>query len=215
MKLKGAIFDLDGTLLDTMPYWENLGRDYLKEKGHCPPDDINEILKTMSLDQSARYFKEEYAVSGGEAEIIQEILELIENRYRFTVPLKASVLPLLNRLYEGNVRMCVATAAGYELAKAALERLGVARYFEFIFTCSEAGVGKDNPEFFLQALERLQTPKSETIVFEDALHAIKSAKAAGLTVAAVYDQSSHGEQEEIKSIADYYLHSFDDWKVTA
>lgn len=212
-EIKGAIFDLDGTLIDSMPFWGNLGTEYLKQKGYNPQENTNEILKTMSLAQSARYFKENYPVSGSEEEIIKEIIRLIENQYRLHVPLKASVISFLDKLSKNNVKMCIATATDHDLAKAALERLNVSEYFEFILTCTEAGAGKDDPEFFLEALKLLKTPKHETMVFEDALHAIKSAKAAGLFVAAVYDGSSHDEQEEIKLAADVYLNSFEDWKV--
>lgn len=212
MKLKGAIFDLDGTLLDSMPYWDNLGENYLKQKGHNPPKNLKEILKTMSLAEAAQYFKQEYSISGTPNEIINEILGLIENQYRFAIPLKTYVIPFLDYLYESNVKMCIATATDHGLAKAALERLEVAKYFEFILTCSEAGMGKDNPEFFIKALELLKTPINETMVFEDAIHAIKSAKAAGFCVTALYDKSSHEDQEEIKLIADIYLNSFEDWK---
>ena len=210
MELKGAIFDLDGTLLDSMPFWENIGREYLKHKGVNPPENLNEILAAMNLSQSARYFKEVFSIPGSEEEIIREIIGLIESGYLYTLPLKASVIPFLDRLHKNNVRMCVATATDRDLAEAALERLGVLKYFDFILSCSEARVGKDNPEFFRQALTLLKTPQHETMVFEDALHAIKSAKAAGLLVAAVYDKSAHRHQEEIKSIADIYLNSFAD-----
>jgi len=213
MKFKGAIFDLDGTLLDSMPFWENLGSEYLKAKGINPPKNINEILKTMSLNQAAEYLKKEYFISGSEDEIIKEFIGLIESQYRLKVPLKTAVLPFLHRLYKENVRMCIATATDHELAKAALDRLNAAKYFDFIFTCSESGMGKDTPEFFLKALELLDTTIHETIVFEDALHAIKSAKAAGLSVVAVYDKSSCKEQKEIKSIANFYLNSFEDWEM--
>jgi len=213
MKFKGAIFDLDGTLLDSMPFWENLGSEYMKAKGINPPKNIDEILKPMSLNQSAQYLKEEYHISGSEDEIIDEILGMIEDHYFLKVPLKAGVLPFLERLHKENVRMCIATATDHELAKAALERLDVLQYFDFIFTCYDAGVGKNTPEFFLKVLELLNTPKGETVVFEDALHAIKSAKAAGLFVVAVYDKSSCEEQEEIKAIADIYLDSFEDWEM--
>ncbi|NLC77134.1 MAG: HAD family phosphatase [Clostridia bacterium] len=213
MKLEGAIFDLDGTLLDTMPFWDRLGGDYLEYKGIQPPADINAVLRTMSLEQAARYLKVELSLPGTEKEIIREIVALIESKYRLEVPLKPGALALLQSLAVNGVRMCVATAADRELAQAALTRLGVARYFQFIYTCSEAGRGKDNPEFFRQVLAKLQTPPEKTVVFEDALHAIRSAKEAGLLVAAVYDPSSHREWEEIKAVANYYLHSFADWKV--
>jgi HAD superfamily hydrolase (TIGR01509 family) len=214
--IKGAIFDLDGTLIDSMPYWDNLGIEYLRQKGCNIPKNTSEILntlKTMSLAQSARYFKEHYSVPGREEEIIKEIVGLIESHYRLDIPLKPSVVPFLDMLCRNNVKMCIATATDRDLAKAALERLNVLKYFEFILTCTEAGAGKDDPEFFLKALKMLKTPREGTIVFEDALHAIKSAKAAGLLVAAVYDRSAHDEREEIKFTADVYLDSFEDWKV--
>jgi len=213
MKIKGAIFDLDGTLIDSMPFWEHLGTEYLMQKGFNPPGDIDETLKTMSLGQSARYLKENYPISGSEDNIIKEIISLIDNYYRLHVPLKASAIPFLDMLYENNVKMCIATATDHDLAKAALERLGVLKYFEFILTCTDVRVGKDSPGFFLKALDLLKTPKDETIVFEDALHAIKSAKAAGLSVVALYDRSSHDDQDEIKSIADVYLNTFEDWRI--
>lgn len=213
MNLKGAIFDLDGTLLDSMPCWDSIGKDYLKRKGRVPPENLNEILAAMNLAQSARYFKREYSIPDSEEEIMNEIIGLIEDHYLFTVPLKAAVIPVLDSLHKNHVRMCVATATDSRLAKAALERLGALKYFDFIFTCSDAGMGKDQPEFFLKVLELLKTPKHETMVFEDALHAIKSAKAAGLLVTAVYDESAHRQQEGIKSLADMYLNSFEDWKL--
>jgi HAD superfamily hydrolase (TIGR01509 family) len=209
--IRGVIFDLDGTLIDSMPFWDRLGSEYIRHKGFITLKNVDEMLKTMSLEQAARYFKENYPVSGNVEDIIKEIITLIESYYRLHLPLKASVIPFLDKLFEDNVKMCIATANDYDLAKAVLERLNISKYFEFILTCTEAGVGKDSPGFFLKALELLKTPKYETIVFEDALHAIKSAKAAGLYVAAVYDRSSHGDREEIKLTADIYLDSFEDW----
>lgn len=213
MNFKGAIFDLDGTLLDSMPFWETLGSEYLKAKGIIPRENVDRTLKTMSLQQGARYLKREFSIPGSEDEIIDEIVAMIEDIYLSKVPLKAGALPLLERLYEEKVRMCIATATENSLAKAALERLGALSYFDFILTCFDTGMGKDRPEFFLKALELLNTPKEETIVFEDALYAIKSAKAAGLLVVAVYDESFHEEREEIRVISDFYLDSLEDWEM--
>lgn len=213
MNFKGAIFDLDGTLLDSMPFWETLGSEYLKAKGIIPRENVDRTLKTMSLQQGARYLKRKFSIPGSEDEIIDEIVAMIEDIYLSKAPLKAGALPLLERLYEEKVRMCIATATENSLAKAALERLGALRYFDFILTCFDTGMGKDRQEFFLKALELLNTPKEETIVFEDALYAIKSAKAAGLLVVAVYDESFHEEREEIRVISDFYLDSLEDWEM--
>lgn len=213
MNFKGAIFDLDGTLLDSMPFWETLASEYLKAKGIIPRENVDRTLKTMSLQQGARYLKREFSIPGSEDEIIDEIVAMIEDIYLSKAPFKAGALPLLERLYEEKVRMCIATATENSLAKAALERLGALSYFDFILTCFDTGMGKDRPEFFLKALELLNTPKEETIVFEDALYAIKSAKAAGLSVVTVYDESFHEEREEIRAIADFYLDSLEDWEL--
>jgi len=213
MKFKAAIFDLDGTLLDSMPFWDNLGLEYLRKKGINPPENINKILKTMTLAQSVEYFKKEYLIPGSEDEIVKEMVGMIEDHYRYKIPLKAAALSFLDMLYKNHVKMCIATATERELAKAALERLGASKYFDFILTCPEMGMGKNTPDFFMKALELLNTSKHETIVFEDALHAIKSAKSAGLCVAAIYDKSSCEDEEEIKNIADFYLNSFEDWEM--
>lgn len=213
MNFKGAIFDLDGTLLDSMPFWETLGSEYLKAKGIIPRENVDGTLKTMSLQQGARYLKRKFSIPGSEDEIIDEIVAMIEDIYLSKAPLKAGALPLLERLYEEKVRMCIATAMEHSLARAALERLGALRYFDFTLTCFDTGMGKDRQEFFLKALELLNTPKEETIVFEDALYAIKSAKAAGLLVVAVYDESFHEEREEIRVISDFYLDSLEDWEM--
>ena len=109
--------------------------------------------------------------------------------------------------------MCVATATDISLASPALKRLGIIDYFEDIITCNQLGIAKDDPAFFLETLKRIDTPIAETMVFEDALYAIKSAKAAGFTVAGVYDSSMEADSKKIASLADIYLNSYDEWEM--
>lgn len=212
MKYKGAIFDLDGTLIDSMPVWRNLGRDYLLSQGVCPPENIREILKPMSLLQAAAYFQSEFKIMLTTEEIIEGFNALAERQYRECVPLKPHVLELLRVLDEAGVKLCVATANSRSLAEAALCRLGVLRYFDFILTCSEAGSGKDDPAVFLQALEKLGTSMEETILFEDALHAVTTAKKAGFNVSGVFDASAACDVEAIRETADFYMNSFEEWE---
>jgi HAD superfamily hydrolase (TIGR01509 family) len=212
MKYKGAIFDLDGTLLDSMPVWANLGRDYLLSQGVRPPADISGILKPMSLLQAAVYFQTEFNLPLTAEEMICGFNALIERQYRESVQLKPHALPFLKSLSEAGVRLCVVTANDRPLTEAALLRLGVLQYFDFILTCTEAGSGKDEPHIFLQAVGMLGTPKEETILFEDALHAVATAKNAGLDVCGVFDASSAGDAKAIREIADYYIDSFEDWE---
>ena len=214
MKFEGAIFDLDGTLLDSMPIWRNLGKEYLRSKGISKtPENLNEILKPMSLMQSAQYFKAEFNINESQEEIIVGINALINRQYCKEVPLKPFVKPFLQKLQSAGVKMCVATALDKFLSIAALERLGIDHYFSSILTCTELGLGKDNPEFFIKAQESLGTPVDKTIIFEDSLHAVMNAKRAGLFVVGVYDESANEDIDKIKNYSDLYLYSFDEWEM--
>ena len=214
MKYTGAIFDLDGTLLDSMPVWENLGRDYLISQGVTPPEDIAKVLKPMSLEESAVYFRMRFNIQRSVAEMTYDFAALIEKQYGELVPLKPHVRELLERFHKAGVKCCIVTATARHLAEAALSRLGVLRFFDFLLTCTEVGCGKDRPAIFLKALERLGTAQQETVIFEDALHAVQTAKAAGFSVAGVYDDSAASDKEAIMNIADYYIYSFDEWEET-
>jgi HAD superfamily hydrolase (TIGR01509 family) len=212
MKYTGAIFDLDGTLLDSMPVWTNLGRDYLISLGITPPEDIARILKPMSLEESAVYFRAEFNIRRSVAEMTDDFAALIEKQYGELVPLKPHVRELLERLHGAGIRCCIVTATARRLAEAALSRLGALRFFDLLLTCTEVGCGKDRPDIFIKALEQLGMVRDEVIVFEDALHAISTAKAAGFTVAGVYDESAASDKEAIMDIADFYINSFDEWE---
>ncbi len=213
MKYKGAIFDLDGTLIDSMPVWGNLGRDYLASVGVTPPPGIGRTLKTMCLREGAEYFINELHVNRSAQEIMDGIVALLERQYRESVPIKPHVLPFLTHLWNIGVSCCVVTASDHSLAEAALKRLGILPFFRFILTCGDAGCGKGDPAIFQKAVQLLDTLAGETIVFEDALHAIHTAKAAGLAVAAVYDASAESDGQAIQTAADYYLESFADWGI--
>jgi len=208
MKLTGAIFDLDGTLLDSMPIWATLGENYLRSKGITPLADVRDQLKTMNMLQAAEYFQKDYHLTGSANQITHEINTMIEQKYREEVQLKPDVLPFLQKLKQENIKMCIATATDRHLAESALNRLQVADFFSFLLTCTEVGFNKEGAEIYEKALELLHTEKAETVVFEDALHAAKSAKTAGFPVIGIYDASAHADAEELKSTADRYVRSF-------
>lgn len=207
MNITGAIFDMDGTLLDSMPVWDSVGLDYLKGLGLQPRPGLREQLSTMSMRQAAAYFRSDYGVPLPEQEIVAGINARIEAFYRNTAPAKEGVAAFLQALQSRGIRMCVATATDRHLAQAALRRTGLLGYFSFLVTCTETQA-KDRPEIFWEAQQRLGTRREETVVFEDALYAIRTAKQAGFPVAAVYDASSEADQAQIRRLADYYLQSF-------
>ena len=206
--IDGAIFDLDGTLLDSMYIWYTIGEDYLRSLGIQPRENLNRTFKTMSLKQAAEYYRSEYGVTLDTDEIMSGVNGMIESFYFNDVRAKAGVREVLELLKAAGVRMCVATATDLHLAEAALRRNGIFDYFSKILTCTEVGSGKDAPEIFKRALEHLGTPKERTLVFEDALYAVKTAMAAGFTVVGVYDRSEEEHGGEIRSLADFYIDSF-------
>lgn len=209
----GAIFDVDGTLLDSMPIWENAGGKYLQTLGIVARPELGEILFPMSMEDAAAYMKKEYALSETIEEIVAGVTGVIDDFYRNQVPLKEGAEYLLQELKARGVRMVIATSGDKELVEAAFFRLGVREYFEKIFTCTEVGAGKSKPDIFLKAAEFLKMSPEEIWVFEDALHAIETAKNAGFPVAGIHDKSSERQREEIEKVCDIYLEKLKNFKI--
>lgn len=203
----GAIFDLDGTLLDSMQIWEDVGEKYLLSQGVKPEEDLRETLRTMSLRQAAEYCQKNYKIEKTIEEIIEGVTEIVEDFYKKDAALKPGVKEFLESFFTKDVKMCVATASEKELVEAALTRCGVRDYFVDILTCSQVGCGKDQPVIYEEALKILGTEKSKTLVFEDSLHAITTAKQAGFTVVGVYEPSEK-DQESVRESVDYYIEDF-------
>ncbi len=202
--IKGAIFDLDGTLLDSMSIWDTIGNDYLCSLGIETKENLAETFKTFTLEQSAEYYRTHYGVPLSTPEIISGINNMIGNFYRNTVPIKNGVAEFLEKLSQKNIKMCIATVTDKQLAEAALIRLNIRNYFTEIFTATEVGCGKSSPQIYRAALACLGTKKRETLVFEDTYHALMTAKSDGFPVAAVYDKHET-RQTEIRKNSDYYI----------
>ena len=205
--LKGAIFDLDGTLFDSMFIWDTAGEVYLRSMGIEPRGDLQKVLKPMSLLQSANYIREKYGLSLTVEEIMDGIIRTVEDFYFHTVQPKEGVVVFLEQMKNQGVKMCIATATDRYQAQAALKRCGMEAFFSEIFTCTDVGHGKDEPVIFEKALEHLGITKADTVVFEDAYHAAKTAKADGFIVAAVYD-SHETKQAKLHLVSDCFIENF-------
>ncbi len=207
--IKGAIFDLDGTLLDSMFIWDTIGEEYLRSLGKEPHEDLKETFMTLTLEEAAEYYREHYGVSLSVKEIVDGVNAMVEQTYRTKVTLKPGIAEYLAWLKENGVRMCVATVTDRYLVEETLERLGVRHYFSEIFTCAEVGFGKDKPVIYQKALEHLGTEKRDTYVFEDMLFALNTAKTDGFPTVGVYDRHE-AHQDELKELSDYYIRDFTD-----
>ena len=208
MKISGAIFDMDGTLTDSMWVWEQIGNKYLNSCGIDPKENVWQRVKSMTMRQTAEYFISEYGLKKTVTEIYSEIYSLLEPIYRDEVFPKDGVVLLLERLKSQGVKMCVATATDVHIVKMVLKNNDILGYFSEVFTCRMVGAGKESPLIYEKALEHLGTPKDETLVFEDALHAVKTAKTAGFPVVGVYDASTDDAATEIKTVADYFISDY-------
>ncbi len=207
MNVKGVIFDFDGTLFDTMSIWLTAGSDYLTALGYEPEQDLGKKLSPMSLQQSSEYLKEAYALPFSVEEVMEGINKTVENFYFYRAEPKEDIIPFLKALQRAGVKMCIATATDHYQIEAALGRHDMLEFFSDIVTCSEVGHGKDEPHVFEAALEAIHTEKSETIVFEDAYHAAKTAKDAGFYVVGVSD-AYEPRTDELKHFTDAYVSNF-------
>ena len=205
--LKGAIFDFDGTLFDSMYVWDNAGENYLRSIGIVPNENPQKYLRTLSIPQSAVFIKEHYAPWLSAAEVKEGLVRTVERFYLNEVKPKAGAAEFLKKLHSRGVKMCIATASEKYQVAAALKRCNMDKYFPEIITCSEIGHGKDEPAVFRRAAERLGTPKESTAVFEDSLYALKTAKSDGFITVGVYDRYESC-QEEIRALADLYIEGF-------
>lgn len=204
MNIKGAIFDMDGTLLESMHIWETVGSDYLKNCSIEPEMNLRDQIKTMTLKQCAEYFQNRYRLNKTIEDIMAGVNGTIADFYAQEVRLKPGAMQLLQHLNQQGVPMCIATATDRLLVESALKTTNIQHFFTEILTCTEVGEGKESPVIFERALEVMGLDKSEVVLFEDALHAIQTAKNAGFTVVAVSDKSAELDKQEIMQIADYY-----------
>ena len=207
MDKRFAIFDMDGTLIDSMIFWKNLASEYLSSKGvKSIPVDIPERIKSMTMSESAALFRQEFGLHGAEA----EMNAMMEAHYRNDIPLKPGVREYLERLCGKGVRMCVASATAEHLMEACLSRLGVRNCFEFLLSCEAVGAGKRSPLVYHKSAKRLNAVPAEIAVYEDALYAVQTAKDAGFYVVGVYDSSAAKDWQTIEKIADEIIFNWEE-----
>ena len=195
-----AIFDMDGTLIDSMVFWKNLASEYLTCKGVREiPAEILEQIKPMTMSESAALFQTAFGLTG---DIENEMNAMMDDHYRKDIPLKSGVREYLQELRDRGIRMCVASATAEYLMDACLTRLGVRDYFEFLLSCETVGAGKRSPIVYHTSAQRLNVMPQEIAVYEDALYAIQTAKKAEYYVVGIYDDSAADSWQAIEEMAD-------------
>lgn len=201
MKITGAIFDMDGTLINSMDYWAIVATEYLKSIGLEPPKDTDRDY----LENGMKSWHKRACPDIPYEEVSRGIYSIMEKYYDNHVSLKEGVLEMLERLKAHGVKMCLATATDRFMVEKVLNQLGILEYFSFILTSEEVGLGKRYPLIYEKAREALGTDKETTYVFEDALYAINTCNQNGIKVVGVYDKNVFVGEKEIASLCDYYL----------
>ena len=209
-KFKYSIFDLDGTLLDSMWVWDNLGQDYLLKKGVSAPDNLKEILASMSMLEAAKYFQTAFNIKLSPENIVSEIKSFIEDKYKYELKLKPFVKEYLQKLKDEGIKMCIATASPISLAMPALIRNEIIDFFSFVSSCDEVGVGKNKPDIFYMAANKLNADVSEIAVYDDADFALITAKEAGFFTVGVYDDFYKEKRKDIEIISDIFIENFNE-----
>lgn len=194
---------MDGTLIDSMKVWSNLGREYLRAKGVQEGiASVMEEVESLTMSESAELFVERFSLPGNAESVLHEMNCIMDEHYKNDIPLKKGVKEYLETLKASGVRMCVASATAEYLMEACLERLGISTYFDFILSCESMSTSKREPEIYLKAAGRFGAVPEDTAVYEDALYAVETAGKAGFYVVGVYDAENAGQWEQICSVVD-------------
>lgn len=206
---RAVIFDLDGTLVDSMWVWSQIDIDYLGLYGFDVPGELQGIVEGMGFTEVAVYFKERFGIPSSIEEIKSTWQEMAMDKYCYDVPLKPGVEEFLPFLKERGFSIAVASSNAYGLIDAVLKSHGIRGYFDNIITACEVNKGKPAPDVYLEAARRLNVLPNQCLVFEDIVAGIQAGKAAGMEVCAVHDTYSIPQEEEKRACADYYIDSYE------
>ena len=211
-EFKGAIFDMDGTLIDSMPVWKRLTQGYLAQFGLHITDQDYAATEGFSQPQVAQYFADRYPNLPVDAQGIMDGMdELITARYEAIAKPKDGVLEFLEGLRRRGVKMAIATLTARRHAEKALRDRGMLDYFEFMLTIEDIGVSKREPDIYLQSAARMGLMPDACIVFEDAPYACTTAKRAGFRVCGMVEPAYAAGEEELRAASDFVIeHSFDE-----
>ena len=206
--MKAAIFDLDGTLIDSMWVWEQIDKDYLESIGHPIPPNLKDDITHLSFNQTAVYFKKRFNIKDSIDSIISTWNNMAFYQYANNIHLKKGAFEFLSYLKASNIKICLATSNSIDLLTAVLKNNEIYDFFDTITVSDEVKVGKDNPDIYLLSAKKLGVSPSECIVFEDIPAAVSGAKKANMKVVAILDEYEKNSHPLLKEMADRYIYDY-------
>lgn len=207
-KIQAVIFDLDGTLIDSMSLWDELDRNFLKRRNIEPPDDLFENMKSNGIADLAIYFKTRFSLNESIEDIIQEWVSEVNYAYSQKLKLRDGSEKLIKYLSTNNIKLAVGTSNELSLTKAVLSSNNVIDFFKTITTGCSGLKGKPEPDIYLKTAKDLKVKPEDCIVIEDSLHGVNAGKNAGMTVFAIKDKYSDFEKKEIQKNSDIYFNNY-------
>lgn len=205
---KAVLFDLDGTLVDSMWMWRTIDIEYLGRFNISIPDGLQSELEGMSLTETAKYFKNRFSIKDSVEDMRSEWINMAMENYKTRVPLKPGAGEFLEYLKYNKYKIGIATSNSIELASAVLESLNISKFFDNIVTGCEVKKGKPAPYIYLEAAKNIKADPQECLVFEDVPMGIMAGKSAGMQVCAVEDDYSADVKEEKVTLSDYYINDY-------
>lgn len=206
--IKAVLFDLDGTLVDSMWIWKQIDIDYLKEKQICMPKDLQKNIEGLSMRETALYFQRQFHITDPIEVMMARWNEMAKDAYATKVTFKPGAEDFLKYLKSKNILTGIATSNSEELLQTVTDALHLERYIDSFLTGNEVGRGKPFPDIYLESARRLQVMPSQCLVFEDICPGILAGKNAGMQVCAIYDDYSKDIIDEKKQAADYYIDNY-------
>ena len=204
--MKGYIFDLDGTLIDSQWVWRDSTIEIFEELHLENPLDVYKDIRSFSLEEAGYYIIERFSLSLSYEELSEMIIENVKQKYDQQVKAKEGVIEKLKSFHQQGIKMIIATASEHELIEICLKRLGIDQFMEYIITTSQYQTNKKTEaKIYDKACELLALNKEDVLVFEDALHAIETLKKHNYQVCGIYDEDNVDHQGRIKSLVDYYI----------
>jgi 16S rRNA pseudouridine516 synthase len=209
MNWQAVIFDLDGSLIDSMGIWEEVDRGFLKKRGIEPPKDLfDDVAGGNSFSEIAIHFKEKFNLTETIEEIMAEWTEMVEEKYATSVPLKPFAYDTLQYLKTNNIKMAIGTSNTIPLTEKALHANKIFHYFDVIVNGNGKIKGKPFPDIFWEAARQISTQPEHCVVIEDVLVGVQAAKNAGMSVIAIEDRYSAKDRKEIILASDYYVSNY-------
>ncbi len=205
---EAVIFDLDGSLVDSMWMWERIDIEYLGKFGIPMPKDLQRQIEGMSFNETAQYFKSHFHLPDSLEQIKEDWNRMAWDKYRHEVPLKPGAAAFLEQCRKDGARLGIATSNSRELVETIAEVHGLREYFSCIMTACDVKKGKPAPDIYLAVAGALGVSPKNCLVFEDIVPGIMAGKNAGMEVCAVEDAYSYDQREEKQLLADYYIEDF-------